>query len=35
MGHGNILERGSHESLLQQKGAYYNLYTAVEKVAMA
>ncbi len=35
MDHGNIIERGSHASLLQQQGAYYNLYTAVEKVAVA
>ncbi len=35
MDHGNIIERGSHASLLMQKGAYYNLYTAVEKVAVA
>ena len=33
--HGVITERGSHHSLLEQRGAYYNLYTAVEKVALA
>ena len=25
--HGEIIERGSHEELLQQKGRYYQLYT--------
>ena len=25
--HGNIIERGSHEQLLEQKGEYYQLYT--------
>ena len=25
--HGKIIERGNHESLLQQKGKYYQLYT--------
>ena len=25
--HGRIIERGNHESLLQQKGKYYQLYT--------
>ena len=24
---GRIIERGSHESLLEQKGKYYQLYT--------
>lgn len=28
---GTIIEQGDHQSLLLQKGAYYNLYTAVEK----
>lgn len=28
---GQILERGNHESLINQQGAYYQLYTAVEK----
>ena len=29
--HGHIIERGDHESLLKEKGVYYNLYTgAVE-----
>ena len=25
--HGRIIERGDHESLLAQKGTYYQLYT--------
>jgi len=25
---GNIVEKGSHEELLEQKGAYYTLYNA-------
>ena len=25
--HGNIIERGTHEQLLEQKGQYYQLYT--------
>ena len=25
--HGRIIERGSHEKLLEQKGQYYSLYT--------
>jgi ATP-binding cassette subfamily B multidrug efflux pump len=33
MDHGNIIERGDHNELLRQGGAYYNLYTAVEKSA--
>jgi ATP-binding cassette, subfamily B, multidrug efflux pump len=28
---GQIIERGNHESLIADQGAYYNLYTAVEK----
>ena len=29
--HGNIIERGSHDELIAQKGEYYQLYTgAVE-----
>ena len=24
--HGNIIERGDHEELLEQKGRYYQLY---------
>jgi ATP-binding cassette subfamily B protein len=31
MDHGNIIERGNHQSLINQKGIYYELYTAVEK----
>lgn len=31
MDHGNITERGSHDELIAQGGAYHNLYTAVEK----
>ncbi len=31
MDKGRILERGSHSSLLQQQGHYYQLYKAVEK----
>jgi ATP-binding cassette subfamily B protein len=26
---GNIIERGNHESLLEQKGIYHKLYTGV------
>ncbi len=26
--HGELIERGTHESLLAQKGFYYNLYTS-------
>ena len=25
--HGEIIERGTHESLLEKKGMYYQLYT--------
>ena len=25
--HGRIIERGNHESLIEQKGTYYQLYT--------
>ncbi|MCH5260240.1 MAG: ATP-binding cassette domain-containing protein, partial [Lachnospiraceae bacterium] len=25
--HGNIIERGTHESLIEKKGTYYQLYT--------
>jgi ATP-binding cassette, subfamily B, multidrug efflux pump len=32
MDHGEIIERGNHESLIADKGAYYNLYTAVEQM---
>ncbi|XZF13707.1 ABC transporter ATP-binding protein [Chitinophagaceae bacterium MMS25-I14] len=28
---GKIIERGNHESLIESQGAYYQLYTAVEK----
>lgn len=31
--HGNVLEHGTHQQLLDQKGAYHNLYTAVETAA--
>lgn len=31
MDKGRIIEQGNHNSLLAQKGAYYELYTAVEK----
>ncbi|MCI0708945.1 MAG: ATP-binding cassette domain-containing protein, partial [Chloroflexi bacterium] len=27
MDHGNIIEQGTHQELLAQRGAYYNLYT--------
>ena len=32
MDHGAIAERGNHQSLLAARGAYYNLYTAVEQM---
>jgi len=32
MDHGNIIERGNHASLIEDRGAYHNLYTAVEKM---
>lgn len=32
MDHGEIIERGNHESLIEDKVAYYNLYTAVEQM---
>ena len=25
--HGNIIERGTHDQLIEQKGVYYQLYT--------
>lgn len=31
--HGEIIERGSHEELLEQKGRYYNLYTGRSELA--
>lgn len=31
MDKGNIIERGNHNSLIEKGGAYYKLYTAVEK----
>lgn len=31
MDKGHIIERGSHSSLIEQRGEYYKLYTAVEK----
>ena len=27
--HGKIIERGNHESLLKEKGVYYQLYTGM------
>lgn len=35
MDKGTISERGTHTSLMEQQGAYYKLYTAVEKQALA
>ena len=32
MDHGHITERGNHETLIAARGAYFELYTAVEKV---
>lgn len=32
MDHGRIIERGNHQELLGQQGAYYQLYTAVEQM---
>jgi len=32
MDHGEIIERGNHNSLIADRGAYYNLYTAVEQM---
>ena len=32
MDHGVITERGTHASLIADKGAYYELYTAVEQM---
>jgi ATP-binding cassette, subfamily B, multidrug efflux pump len=32
MDHGMIKERGNHTSLIAQRGAYYDLYTAVEQM---
>ncbi|MES2704450.1 MAG: ABC transporter ATP-binding protein [Bacteroidota bacterium] len=32
MDHGLVTERGNHASLIAQKGAYYDLYTAVEQM---
>lgn len=32
MDHGNIIERGNHTSLIAQRGAYFDLYTAVEQM---
>jgi ATP-binding cassette, subfamily B, multidrug efflux pump len=29
--HGEIIERGNHSTLMQQQGAYHELYTAVER----
>lgn len=30
--HGKIIERGTHEELLEKKGCYYNLYTSQRKI---
>jgi ATP-binding cassette subfamily B protein len=30
--HGEIIERGSHEELLAQKGRYYELYTGLKEM---
>jgi ATP-binding cassette subfamily B multidrug efflux pump len=32
MDHGTIIERGNHSSLIADRGAYFNLYTAVEQM---
>lgn len=32
MDHGQIIERGNHDSLIAAEGAYHNLYTAVEQM---
>ncbi len=32
MDHGVIIERGNHQSLIEDRGAYHNLYTAVEQM---
>ena len=29
LAHGRIIERGSHEELIEKKGTYYQLYTGV------
>ena len=31
--HGEIIERGDHEQLLEQKGRYYELYTGKKQLA--
>jgi ATP-binding cassette subfamily B protein len=31
--HGHIIEQGTHEQLLEQKGKYYQLYTGNELTA--
>jgi ATP-binding cassette subfamily B protein len=35
MDHGEIIERGNHASLISDRGAYYELYTAVEQMKEA
>ena len=33
--HGNIIERGSHDELIAQKGEYYQLYTGAVELESA
>jgi ATP-binding cassette subfamily B multidrug efflux pump len=32
MDHGIIIERGNHSSLIEDRGSYHDLYTAVEQM---